>query len=331
MSLAVGSDSWRTLANPIYAANDVIKEIWVCENNALSKIYPVGGLPSSDVYWYWLLAGTGVQRDFHLCVGLDHVPAWAKQDSARYGKLLTYTQANQRAYHNLASYFVSVTIDEPLTLLSGADIFHSFTACRTMNNLNYIYIDPTCASTNRMFYACGYLTALDISSWDMSHVLDIDGMFAGEATSTLQSNSRLTSLLLPDNFGASATTAWLTFSGLKVLTQLDTTKVKTGNLTNMEQIFQGCWRLTELDLSGWDTSNVTNMDFAFSNMTDIQTIYASALFDTSAVTSGTQTFGGNSGCPNLRGGAGTTWNSANTDYTYARIDTAGAPGYFTQR
>lgn len=36
------------------------------------------------------------------------------------------------------------------------------------------------------------------------------------------------------------------------------------------------------------------------------------------------------GCTSLVGGNGTHYNSSHTDATYARIDRAGTPGYFTQ-
>jgi len=36
------------------------------------------------------------------------------------------------------------------------------------------------------------------------------------------------------------------------------------------------------------------------------------------------------GCTSLVGGNGTSYNSYYTDATYARIDRAGTPGYFTQ-
>jgi hypothetical protein len=36
------------------------------------------------------------------------------------------------------------------------------------------------------------------------------------------------------------------------------------------------------------------------------------------------------GCVSLVGGNGTSYNSNHTDATYARIDRAGTPGYFTQ-
>ena len=36
-------------------------------------------------------------------------------------------------------------------------------------------------------------------------------------------------------------------------------------------------------------------------------------------------------CKKIVGGNGTTYNSSYTDKTYARIDTASTPGYFTAK
>jgi hypothetical protein len=36
------------------------------------------------------------------------------------------------------------------------------------------------------------------------------------------------------------------------------------------------------------------------------------------------------GCTDIVGGNGTSYNFSHTDATYARIDRAGTPGYFTQ-
>ena len=51
-------------------------------------------------------------------------------------------------------------------------------------------------------------------------------------------------------------------------------------------------------------------------------------FNTNKVTHSEQMFDGTT---NLIGGNGTVWSSTNPDdQTYARIDTPGTPGYFTQ-
>ena len=58
----------------------------------------------------------------------------------------------------------------------------------------------------------------------------------------------------------------------------------------------------------------------------LKTIYVSDLWDTSKVTSSTDMF---RGCTSLVGGNGTAYSSSYTNKTYARIDTADAPGYLT--
>ena len=69
----------------------------------------------------------------------------------------------------------------------------------------------------------------------------------------------------------------------------------------------------------------------FQYCNNLQTIYVSENFVTTAVTNSTSMFGG---CSKLMGGAGTAYNSSNPiDKTYARIDdpTNGNPGYFTRK
>ena len=83
-----------------------------------------------------------------------------------------------------------------------------------------------------------------------------------------------------------------------------------------------------LDLSGWSTSNVTNMTNMFKNSKNLKTIYVSDLWNTSKVTSSSDMF---TGCTSLVGDIGTVYNSSYTDKTYARIDTAGAPGYLSRK
>ena len=85
-------------------------------------------------------------------------------------------------------------------------------------------------------------------------------------------------------------------------------------------------RVTSLDLSSFDTSNVRDMSSMFQAATNLKTIYASDKFVTTNVTKSSAMF---RYCESLVGGNGTVYNSSNTGKTYARIDTASTPGYFT--
>ena len=95
----------------------------------------------------------------------------------------------------------------------------------------------------------------------------------------------------------------------------------------MTFMFYRCSSLTTLDLSSFNTSNVKDMWNAFGDCSALTTIYVSANF-TTAQASGWDMF---SGCTSLVGGSGTKFNNNYTDETYARIDRAGTPGYFTAK
>lgn len=85
-------------------------------------------------------------------------------------------------------------------------------------------------------------------------------------------------------------------------------------------VFNGCTNITSVKLN---TPKVTGADGAFYGCTKLKTIYSSNL---SKLTSGNDMF---YNCVSLVGGNGTTFNSSNTSYIYAKVDKEGTPGYFT--
>ena len=144
-------------------------------------------------------------------------------------------------------------------------------------------------SMSNMFYRSS-VTALDLSSFNTSKVINMKNMF------------RYT-----------------------LFTTLDLSSFDTSNVTDMSDMF-GSSQATTLDLSSFNTSNVTDMSYMFYNSSKLKTIYASDKFNTSKVTSSNYMFNDST---NLVGGNGTKYNSSYVDKTYARIDAAGIPGYFT--
>lgn len=89
---------------------------------------------------------------------------------------------------------------------------------------------------------------------------------------------------------------------------------------NLNSAFRDCTLLTTVKLN---TPKVTSMDYTFYGDTGLTTINSSNL---SKLTSGNYTFGE---CTSLVGGNGTSYNSSNISYTYAKVDREGNPGYFT--
>ena len=116
------------------------------------------------------------------------------------------------------------------------------------------------------------------------------------------------------------------FSGCSSLTELDLSGFDTSNVTYMYNMFSGCSSLTELDLSSFNTPEVYDMSTMFKDDTNLKTIYVSDTWKLNRPKYSTEMF---SGCEALTGGNGTVYNPQHVDGTYARIDTADAPGYLT--
>ena len=112
--------------------------------------------------------------------------------------------------------------------------------------------------------------------------------------------------------------------------KIDVSHFDTKKCKNMRNMFLSCRNIKELDLSSFDTQNVEDMLQMFDFCYKLETIYVSSNFVTDQVTISTNMFAHDE---NIVGGAGTTYNSSNTDKTYARIDDPanGKPGYFTRK
>ena len=154
-------------------------------------------------------------------------------------------------------------------------------------------IQPT--STALWFYGCENLTEVrGLENLDVSEVTDMSQMFARCAS----------------------------------LKTLDLSGLDTANVKNMSSMFFFCGGLTELDLTGWNTERVTDTRDMFMACAALKTVYASESFTAGGVSDSSGMFGG---CTSLVGGRGTKFDSAHADKERARIDTASAPGYFTDK
>ena len=195
---------------------------------------------------------------------------------------------------------------------------------------------------NHMFYNSN-ASVLDLSNFDTRNVTDMSFMFNGSKATTINLNnlntsnvttmrtmfynSKVTDLDL-SSFDTSKVTDMADMFGIsKIVTLKGLETFNTSNVTNMSFMFE-ITNLTSLDLSSFDTSKVTNMSRMFFTMFKLKTIYVSNKFTTNNVTSSDYMFGSNA---SLVGGNGTKFNSSYVDKTYARIDTANTPGYFTAK
>ena len=183
-------------------------------------------------------------------------------------------------------------------------------------------------------------------------VVDLDKMT--ESPEIMQSRQYLHSVIFDQSFAdcrPTSTKYWFancwvlkTISGLEYLNtsevtdmgqmfmecseleSIDLSHFNTSKVTNMNNMFYRNMALTSLDLSSFDTQNVTDMGYMFGMCENLTTIYVSSNWTTATVTTGDAMF---YECPKLVGGNGTTYDENHTDYSYAHIDRADQPGYFT--
>lgn len=111
------------------------------------------------------------------------------------------------------------------------------------------------------------------------------------------------------------------------LYQFDTSKVST-----MQAFFYNDSKLVDIDLNSFDTSNVNNVNDMFNNCSNLEKIYVSDDFKVDSIVDINNSYAMFGNCTSLVGGAGTTYNSLQTNATYAHIDEGQSnPGYFTRK
>ncbi len=172
---------------------------------------------------------------------------------------------------------------------------------------------------NRMFSGCGNLTKLDIGYFDTSNVTNMCEMFNG--------CSKLTDLDVSHFVTSNVTNMSKMFGYVKV-ENLDISNFDVSSVTNMHAMFDYCSNIKVWDLSNFKPNANADMSYMFRGNEKLETIYVSDQFVITDEMNLTAMF---MGCSSLTGGNGTTLSSTggSTDGTYARIDTADTPGYFT--
>ena len=235
---------------------------------------------------------------------------------------------------------------------SVTDMNSMFSGLSDLTSLNLTgFTTKNVTNMAHMFASTVKLADLDLSSFDTSKVTNMSGMF---------SNMQALNNINLSSFNTSNVTDMSSLFGMAVvnppISSLDLSNFDTSNVTNMAAMFQGLSNLTELKIQSFNTEKVTNMYrmFYWSFMTPangtldisnfdtrsltngegmfqymkVKTIYASPSFTTNLITSPMSFFMDNY---NLTGANGTTWDYSKQDRVYARIDTPGNPGFFTQK
>ena len=227
------------------------------------------------------------------------------------------------------------------------DMWNMFCNCSDLTSLDVSgFKTDNVTRMSEMFYNCSRLTSLDLTSFKTANVTNMSSMFGGcsglmsldlshfntENVTNMNAMfiycSGLSSLDLSSFKTDNVTDMSFMLLGCSGLTNLDVS-FNTENVTNMNGMFMNCSNLSSLDVSSFKTDNVTTMGSMFYYCSGLTTIYVGEGWSTANVEFGDAMF---SGCANLVGGKGTTYDDNHRDYTYAHIDGGpNNPGYFTDK
>ena len=222
-----------------------------------------------------------------------------------------------------------------VTNMSGMFADTSLTSLNVSNFNTSKVTDMSC------MFVGGKFTILDLSNFDTSNVDNMGGMFIDSQVKTLDlsnfdtsnvtemwrmfDGAQATKIVLSSFNTSNVTNMYQMFSKSHV-NNLDLSNFNTSKVTDMNRMFWSTYATT-IDVSSFDTSKVTDMNSMFYGGDNLETIYASSKFVTTAVSDSEVMFEGST---SLVGGAGTKYNSSHVDKTYARIDGGTSrPGYFT--
>ena len=131
---------------------------------------------------------------------------------------------------------------------AGTKAFYQCTSLTTISATDTLNTQGI-TSFFRQFYGCEFLTALDVSNWDVSSATNFEGQFHG--------CKALTTLDVSNWNVSSGTNFYSQFSTCLSLTTLDVSNWDVSSATNFYRQFYRCESLTALDVSNWDVSSVT--------------------------------------------------------------------------
>jgi len=127
-----------------------------------------------------------------------------------------------------------------------------------LSSFNIININ----NMNNMFSFCSSLNSIDLSSFDTTNVIDMSYMFSG--------CSSLESINLSSFNTTNVKDMSYMFSGCSSLVSIDLSSFNTTNVKNMRYMFFGCSSLDSIDLSSFNTTNVKEMSYIFSGCSSLK-------------------------------------------------------------
>ncbi len=203
------------------------------------------------------------------------------------------------------------------------DMLQMFSQCTSLKELDVSGFDTSKVYTmNMMFANCGALESVDVSGFNVSGVNDFGSMFSG--------CEKLSSLSVDKWDMSKASILTQMFSGCTALSKLNLSGWSAPSLLYTDKMFSGCKAISTLNLSGFNMTGVHRVSEMFKGCSSLKTIRVSKVRWNLYNTQSGYREDVFKDCTSLVGGYGTVCDgSTNVDYTYARIDRAGNPGYLT--
>lgn len=158
------------------------------------------------------------------------VPLWDKGALTEVVDIATVKPRSIEDWFNFASSLQNVTLDQmDASALTGMyNIFRDDSALKT----------------------------IDLTGWDVSHVMTLHACFMGcTALTAIEGIADLDTSCVQNMSYA--------FASCSALPSIALADWDTSDVTNMSYMFHSCSALTDLDVSSWDTSNVTTMNRMF--------------------------------------------------------------------
>ena len=270
------------------------------------------------------------------------------------------TEIEGMEYFNTSEVTNMSNLFEDCSSLESIDLSHfntgkvtnmsgMFWVCNSLTALNLSAFNTSAVTDmNYMFANCYGLTTLDLSGFNTEKVTNMSGMFE---------RTGLTALDLSSFNTAAVTDMSYMFEGNNNLASINLTGFNTANVTDMQSMFEGCYAVTTLDLSSFNVEKVTSLYEMFKNCLELTslniahfnpvaantsiemfymdqklaTIYCNNDWSTCTGLTESTSVSMFWGCSLLKGENGTEYDTANTKVSYAHIDVAGNPGYFTHK
>lgn len=298
----------------------VDNDVYIAGNGA-EKI----NMPSDSSYWFAdmrnLVAINGIDIiDTHHATDMSYMfTGCSSLLDLNLKNFNTSNVTNMRSMFNgcraLKSLNVTSFITDKVT-----DMRDMFNGCWAVEELNVTSFDTSnVTNMSYMFFRCKTIESLDVSSFNTSKCEDMRVMFKG--CSNLKA-------LDVSNFDDGHNGYYQSmFTECTALTELKlwTTSSSTYG-GNMEDMFSYLPNITILDLRGLSTNEAYNLNYMFQHDTNLKTIIVSDKFTIKSDCDSKEMF---NDCTSLVGGNGTVYDASHIDASYAHIDTADNPGYFT--